>query len=68
MITEAEQAEIHAMVNELDDLIDSGTPGSRAAWFKLKQLAETTGNEYEMIARQYLSERAAHNTDPARST
>lgn len=62
MLTEAEQAEIHAMVNEFDALIVSGNPGSRAAWFKCQQLAEATGTEYENLARRLLAERAALNT------
>lgn len=58
-MTEAETAEVHAMVNEFDALIDSGRPGARAAWFKLQQLAETTGTEYEALARRFLAERAS---------
>lgn len=62
-MTEEEQAEVGRMVDEFEAVLDSGKPGARVAWFKLKQLANTTGDEWETLARQYLAERAAQRTN-----
>jgi hypothetical protein len=50
MLTEQETNDMHAMITEFE------SASSGASWFKLKRLAETTGDEWERLMREYLSE------------
>jgi hypothetical protein len=66
MLTSEQQEDVGKMVDELEKLSEGGGPGSLAAWYKLKQLAETTGEEWEFLARRLLRERAAHQEELGR--
>lgn len=62
MLTEQEQAEVHKMVSEFEAIRDSHGTGWMLAAVRLSRLAETTGELYDDVARQYLAMRAAPNT------
>jgi hypothetical protein len=55
MLTEQETADMCAMVDWLDKLTEKGGPGSGVAWYRLKRLAETTGDEWEDLVRSYIA-------------
>jgi hypothetical protein len=58
VLTEAETADMHKMVNELEATADAGGPGSLAAWLKMRWLADATGDQWEATVKMLLSERA----------
>lgn len=53
MLTEQESHDMHFMVREFEEA------NSAIAWFKLRRLAETTGDDWYKLVRQYLAERYA---------
>lgn len=55
MLTEQEQTEVHKMVDEFEAVRDSRGPGWMLAAVRLNRLAETTGELYEDVVRQYLA-------------
>ncbi len=48
MLTEEETNDMHAMVTEFE---------ATGKWFRLRALAELTGDAWEALVRQYLAER-----------
>jgi hypothetical protein len=63
MLTSEQQEEVSRMVGEFEKLSEDGGPGSLAAWYKMKQLAEATGDEWDRLAIRFLRERATSNTE-----
>lgn len=59
MLTEEETARMHEMCNELEKIADTKDPERALAVYRLRALANSTGDEWERLVRQYLAERAA---------